>query len=453
MVRNERVQQAEAGVPRTADGYTIDELETLDKKKLKKAREAFNAAMKPSSSKSSEPGKKSKKKSGAQDRRTTRDDFSADTGFRTIAETVDRHEVYHKAVQLPEEDVRNLQTFYKRAHEEVSRMGRRRVKKSGGEDDDDLGERVQATLLREDFCGTAIVCREWSKLSPENIAYGVDLDAAVLDYADKVTRGTKGGTESERVKLYWGDVLVDQHKPVAPSDQNVRIVEDDDTPTADKRGSLGALPKVDIIAGLNYGVCYFGDRTTLVKYLRASRSRLRDGGVLVVDVFGGGNVTSGKGRIVERRFEDFTYYFEQRGYDVYTNCCEIHLHFRFPKDGSWLRSVFRYTFRAYTIPEIREAMIEAGFSETMVWWAPSGSSVDEDDDEEDEYDVDEEGDDCGSDKKSEAGDEEGSDEERTRERTRESDEQDGVGIHEYTLVTDRHIPQVPSWNAYIVGIL
>ncbi|KAI8810615.1 hypothetical protein BJ742DRAFT_799533 [Cladochytrium replicatum] len=418
MVRNERVQQAEAGVPRTADGYTIDELETLDKKKLKKAREAFNAAMKPSSSKSSEPGKKSKKKSGAQDRRTTRDDFSADTGFRTIAETVDRHEVYHKAVQLPEEDVRNLQTFYKRAHEEVSRMGRRRVKKSGGEDDDDLGERVQATLLREDFCGTAIVCREWSKLSPENIAYGVDLDAAVLDYADKVT-------QSERVKLYWGDVLVDQHKPVAPSDQNVRIVEDDDTPTADKRGSLGALPKVDIIAGLNYGVCYFGDRTTLVKYLRASRSRLRDGGVLVVDVFGGGNVTSGKGRIVERRFEDFTYYFEQRGYE---------------RDGSWLRSVFRYTFRAYTIPEIREAMIEAGFSETMVWWAPSGSSVDEDDDEEDD------------DKKSEAGDEEGSDEERTRERTRESDEQDGVGIHEYTLVTDRHIPQVPSWNGTMLMI-
>lgn len=37
--------------------------------------------------------------------------------------------------------------------------------------------------------------------------------------------------------------------------------------------------------------------------------------------------------------------------------------------GSWLKNAFSYDFRIYTPLEIREAMEEAGFAETHVWWA------------------------------------------------------------------------------------
>jgi hypothetical protein len=53
---------------------------------------------------------------------------------------------------------------------------------------------------------------------------------------------------------------------------------------------------------------------------------------------------------------------------VVTGETKGHLHFEFP-DGSWLKSAFRYDFRLYTIMEIREAMMEAGFKRTHVWFA------------------------------------------------------------------------------------
>lgn len=45
--------------------------------------------------------------------------------------------------------------------------------------------------------------------------------------------------------------------------------------------------------------------------------------------------------------------------------CAIHFHF---PDGTRMRNAFRYTWRLWTLPEIRELLTEAGFRNVTVYW-------------------------------------------------------------------------------------
>jgi hypothetical protein len=45
--------------------------------------------------------------------------------------------------------------------------------------------------------------------------------------------------------------------------------------------------------------------------------------------------------------------------------CYIHFHFN---DGSKLRKAFHYEWRLWSLPEIREILLEAGFSKVTVYW-------------------------------------------------------------------------------------
>jgi hypothetical protein len=44
-----------------------------------------------------------------------------------------------------------------------------------------------------------------------------------------------------------------------------------------------------------------------------------------------------------------------------------HIHFRFP-DGSKLKRAFTYEWRIWTLPELRELLLEAGFASARVYW-------------------------------------------------------------------------------------
>ena len=44
-----------------------------------------------------------------------------------------------------------------------------------------------------------------------------------------------------------------------------------------------------------------------------------------------------------------------------------HIHFKFP-DGSKLKRAFSYDWRMWTLPELREVLIEAGFATARVYW-------------------------------------------------------------------------------------
>ncbi|KAI9207740.1 uncharacterized protein BJ171DRAFT_491349 [Polychytrium aggregatum] len=336
-------------------------------------------------------------------------------GNVAMAKSLDRNLCYHEAVQNPREEVENLLSFYAKmkkwaklspstdANSDPDSNSDSENSDGGADGFDDLGVGIP-TSLREDFCGTAILCKEWCRGSVSRLAFGVDLDPAVIEYARSVVLSE--GPESSRVRVVVGDVCTER--------QTLK------------------LPRVDIIAGLNYGVNYFHKRTQLMKYLTSSHEALKRGGILVVDLFGGSRMTSVGGRLFKRRFRNFTYYFEQEPYDIMTNIAQLHLHFRFP-DGSWMKRAYSYTFRAYTIPEIRDAMEEAGFSSTHVWIA-KGAEQREVESAEDEMEDEVERED------SDADDQDSSDLSNT-----------GDGLYEYRQVAGQ-LQQMESWNAYIIGV-
>ena len=75
----------------------------------------------------------------------------------TIADKVDKYELYEESVQCAEAEIDFIEEQF------FELRGR------------------NARLLREDFCGTARVCKEWIDRNNKNYAVGVDLDQNVLD--------------------------------------------------------------------------------------------------------------------------------------------------------------------------------------------------------------------------------------------------------------------------------
>jgi hypothetical protein len=92
--------------------------------------------------------------------------------------------------------------------------------------------------------------------------------------------------------------------------------------------------------------------------------------MFVCDIYGGpGAMSIGTDR---RTFGDFTYYWEQASYDPVTAQVVNHIHFRL-RGGREIRRAFTYRWRLWTMPELGELLMEAGFSEPEIYFeAPGG---------------------------------------------------------------------------------
>ncbi len=138
--------------------------------------------------------------------------------------------------------------------------------------------------------------------------------------------------------------------------------------TLDRSDVLSTRARADIILAFNFGVCEIHDRARLVQYLHRVRSRLRSGGVFIADLYAGpGAWTTGvsrralpteRGRIV--------YEWEQRAADPLTGRVANAMHFALP-GGRKLKNAFVYDWRLWSIPELRDAMLETGFARTEVY--------------------------------------------------------------------------------------
>jgi len=104
----------------------------------------------------------------------------------------DRHALYEKSVQSAANEVRYLEKFYLETNATVE------------------GPTPKPLVLREDFCGTALLSHEWVTRDVERDAHGVDIDGEVIDWAIKHRDG------SDRLRLYKADVLhVPEKLPLA----------------------------------------------------------------------------------------------------------------------------------------------------------------------------------------------------------------------------------------------
>lgn len=198
--------------------------------------------------------------------------------------------------------------------------------------------------FREDFCSTAALATAWAQRGRERRAWGVDLDPEPLAWARR-HRLPYVKEAAKRVKLVRGDVRAPRR------------------------------PLVDVACALNFSWWVFHQRTDLVRYLRAARAGLKPRGVLVLNLFGGGD---SERPLVERtrkraaqaadgtEVPGFTYIWEHASLSPIDRRLVAHIHFEL-RDGRRIRKAFTYDWRMYTLPELKEAAEEAGFRDFEVW--------------------------------------------------------------------------------------
>ncbi len=230
----------------------------------------------------------------------------------SMAQLADPNILYQLAVQDPEHDVQFLREVYKRVRRRFPRR------------------------LREDFCGTAIVCAEWVKQGSDYSAEGFDLHAPTLEWGREHNLAPVGEA-ARRVILHEKDVRAE------------------------------GLHRADITCAHNFSYQVFHERSQMAEYFESVFGNLADDGVFVLDMFGGWESTE---ELEEDRWLEGTkakYVWEQVRYSPVTGRHDCAIHFRF-KDGSEIHNAYQYEWRQWTMPELREILAEAGFPRVDAWF-------------------------------------------------------------------------------------
>jgi hypothetical protein len=235
---------------------------------------------------------------------------------QSLARLADKYDLYQQSVQEPECEV----AFFDRVYR--AEYGRRPM------------------VLREDFCGTFAVCCAWVASHRQRQAIGVDLDPQPLVWGRQRNLAKLPESAQRRVTLLEQDVLhIDR-----------------------RAGARGA----DVLAAQNFSFFIFKTRDALRTYFQAARAHLAQQGLLVLDMMGGSEVFVENHEDV-RRVNGYRYVWEQARFDPISHEGMYHIHFRF-RDGSRLNRAFTYDWRLWTLPEVRELLLEAGFSRVDVYW-------------------------------------------------------------------------------------
>lgn len=230
---------------------------------------------------------------------------------RSLAAVADKYRCYQIALQEPGADLPFVERVFRKLRGRAPRR------------------------LREDFAGTAAQACAWVARHRENTAIAVDLDPEPLDWGRRHNVSRLDPEQQSRVKLVQGDVR-----------------------------DVGFEP-VDVCTAYNFSYFLFRTRRELLGYFRSARASLAGDGLLFLDAYGGARAM--EPLVEETAFEGFDYVWEQHAFDPIHQHGTNYIHFRFP-DGSALHRAFRYDWRLWSLPELRECLAEAGFAETQVYW-------------------------------------------------------------------------------------
>lgn len=229
---------------------------------------------------------------------------------RLNANNADKQWCYEKSVQNPEAEVEFMDRVF------LGEFGR-------------LPE-----FLREDFCGTALMCADWVRKRATNTALGVDLDEPTLQ---------------------WGQV--NNIAPLGERAAAVTLIKDDVRHIIE--------PKADILAATNFSWWGFKTRAELTDYFKHAQACLKDEGIFLMDCFGGPEAQIPQ--IEEKEVEGFDYLWDQDDFNPITGEIRCLIHFRFP-DGSRQENAFTYDWRMWSLPETCDLLEECGFRKVVVYW-------------------------------------------------------------------------------------
>ncbi|KAK2433715.1 S-adenosyl-L-methionine-dependent methyltransferase superfamily protein [Trifolium repens] len=271
--------------------------------------------------------------------------------------------LYQQSVQSPKGDISYLQKFF------LMYVGGR-----------------MPLHLQEDFCGTALLSAEWLRSDPRKTAVGLDLDLEALNWCLENNIPKIGADGFSRISLFHGNVLQPLQSKLVKMDpeelvssislsQNTENLQTDglvsDVPTSSASQDDLTMKKFplngrDIVCAFNYSCCCLHKRAELVLYFKHARDALSTkGGIFVMDLYGG---TSSENKLkLQRRFPNFTYIWEQAEFDIIQRKTRISLHFNLKKEQRKIRHAFSYSWRLWTLPEIRDCLEEAGFRSVHFW--------------------------------------------------------------------------------------
>ncbi|KAF8403257.1 hypothetical protein HHK36_011358 [Tetracentron sinense] len=280
-------------------------------------------------------------------------------------ESPSKYLLYQQSVQSPKGDISYLQKFF------LMYVGGR-----------------SPLHLQEDFCGTALLSTEWLRSDPRRTAVGVDLELEALTWCMENNVNKIGADCSSRIFLFHGNVLDPleaRSVKYKPQDliRKISLNDNEDcseTVVLESTVQVGlggstdeelvkkdcSLPARDIVCAFNYSCCCLHSRADLVLYFKHVLDTLsRRGGIFVMDVYGG--ISSEHELRLQRRFPNFTYVWEQAEFDIIHRMTRISLHFHLRKQQRKLRHAFSYNWRLWSLPEIKDCMVEAGFQSVHFW--------------------------------------------------------------------------------------
>ena len=243
----------------------------------------------------------------------------------TLAEKADKYVCYQKSVQSPDHEIEFFEQAYKDAF------------------------RRKPLSLREDFCGTFAICCSWVASHRQRTAVGIDLDSEPLDWGRLHNLSRLSPAQAQRVRLLQQDVR------------------------------KTSRPQVDILTAQNFSFWIFKTRPDIIDYFRVARSNLKNDGIMIMDMMGGGeclNEDHTDKRTIKKGKNGFKYYWKQARFNPINHDATYFISFKFA-DGSSLKRAFEYHWRFWSIPEVREMLAEAGFSESHVYWEETDDDGDE----------------------------------------------------------------------------
>ncbi len=235
------------------------------------------------------------------------------------AKTADINDLYERSVQCPESEVDLIFQAW-----------------------GDLRNR-EPVAIREDFCGTSAVAREWVRRNEQCTVLGVDLDSSVLEWAMCQIEAGLTPQQQSRITLVEQDVVSTISDPV------------------------------DCVLAMNFSYYGFKKRSVLLQYFTSVYNSLVEDGLFLLDAYGGSD--SFLEMDEERDLDGFTYVWDQHLVNPITGDVVNYIHFGFP-DGSKIKRAFTYEWRFWTLPEIKDVLFDAGFIDVKVYWEGSDEEGD-----------------------------------------------------------------------------
>jgi len=237
-------------------------------------------------------------------------------------EVLEKYKLYEASVQDAKQQVTLLDQVYREAFD------------------------AKAKILKEDFSGTCLISCEWVATGEDRKTYALDIDEEVIAAAHE---------------LHLNGLHDDVRKRIHVKKQNVM---------------QPLRSSVDIAGAFNFSYFIFHQRQELLRYFQAAYDSLKSQGVFVLETAGGAGFVEApfkehrkiKHTFGKKRGKDwFRYTWHQKTFDPQSNEGSYAIHFK-KATGERMQDAFTYDWRIWSIPEVRDALLEVGFRDVRVYW-------------------------------------------------------------------------------------